>query len=165
MADVTLNLPISKIGESLAVTVPESDIAAWLHVGVARVLQDAHAGVKSEDFASRDDLRGAVVAAMLKRFNAGPAGSRAPGERDEVGVELAKILRAKLRAMKIESKDAKTVDALAKLFFDGVRAAHPDVADDRLTAAMESLRGKAAEIVAARKAASESGPSLDSLLG
>lgn len=165
MNDVTLNLPISKIGESLAVTVPAADINGWLAIGVARVLQDAHAGIKSEDFASRDDLRGAVVAAMLKRFEAGPAGSRAPGERDETGQELAKILRAKLRAMKIESKDAKGTDALAKLFFDGVRKIHPAVTDGQLTKAMEDLRTKAAAIVAQRKAAAEAGPSLESLLG
>lgn len=162
---IVLNIAVAKIGEAVQLTVPTADINAWLHIGVARVLQDAHAGIKAEDYADRAELRGAVVAAMFKRFEAGPAGSRAPGERDEVGAELAKILRAKLRAMKIESKDAKGTDALAKLFFDGVRAAHPGVADDRLTQAMEALRAKAANIVATRKAAAEAGPSLESLLG
>lgn len=164
-ADITLNVPVAKIGESVQLVIPGSDIIGWLTVGVARVLQDAHAGIKQEDFADRAELRAAVVAAMFKRLDGGPGGNRAPrGAKDEVGEEMAKILRAKLKAMKVDHKEFKTVQALVNAFHGAVAERHPDVPTERLIAATEKMRLDAAAIVEARRKASEAGPSLDDLL-
>ena len=159
---ITIEISVPKIGQSINVDVPESDVTEWLRVGIGRVLGDAHAPISKSDFSDSAEFIATVRAAMLKRFDNGPLG-RERNPRDETADQYSKILRAKLRAAKVDVKTMKTERDLEDAFY--TMAEKLGASADAIEAALESNREKARSIVAAMAAARTSGPDLTDLLG
>lgn len=158
-----MSIPVPKIGESVIVNVPAKDVEAWLYMGLARVLGDAHAGIKVDDYADKEALRAAVVAAIQKRFDGGPGGNRAPaGSRDLLTEEVTRIMRAKLKAAKIDVKELKGHQAHREAFQTLITKLGGT--PEHFAKAQAKIISDAEAIVAARAAAEKNGPSLDDLI-
>lgn len=162
---VPMSIPVPKIGESIILEVPVADLEAWLYMGLARVLGDAHANIKADSYADKSALREAVFAAVMKRFDGGPGGNRAPaGTRDPLTEEVTRIIRAKLKAAKVNVTDLKGVAAHAKAFETRLREL--GATDAQITTANRNIVAAAEKVVAARAAAeADSGAMLSSLIG
>jgi hypothetical protein len=152
---ITINVPVPKIGESIALTIPVEDTIGWLTIGVARVLGDAHAGI-AKDSGDAATVRAAVFAAIMKRFDGGPGGNRAaPGTVDPVDAELFAIIGAKLKKGGVKITELKTTTLRIAAWRDMVTAhcQKVGVAVPDLTAALERHRLAAAAIAESRKIA------------
>jgi hypothetical protein len=160
---IAVNVTVPKASSNFVFEIPLSDIGAWLDVGLSRVLNDAHAGVKADEFADPESLRAACFAAIEKRMTKGPLNDRAArGEADPIGDEMTRIIRATLKKFGVPIAELKGHKSHVDAFIAKARAmggAEPAIAKK-----LDAMRAQAAAIVAARAAAAASGPTLDDLL-
>lgn len=156
---VTVSVPVPKISESIIVDVPVADIEMWFNMGMARVLGDAHANIKSDSYADRETLREAVFAAVMKRFDGGPGGNRAPAvARDPLAEEVTRIIRAKLKAAKVNVTELKGFKAHVDAFETRLRASGWTA--EQITSTKANIVAAAEKVVAARAAAEAATESL-----
>lgn len=139
-------MTVPKTGLPFTGVIPAATVDAWLVNGIARVLGDAHAGIKSEDYPDDAACHAAVETAMRKRLAAGPGAESGSRTTDPVESEYRRMLVAKLGG-KVKARDAETAFRTA--------AAAKGADEEKIVAALAGFRRAAESAVAARASAPE----------